>query len=505
MTQDTSSGTMSSMVPVSPKHVVVIGAGIGGLAAAIELRAAGLDVTLVERQSAPGGKMREVDVAGVGIDSGPTVFTMRWVFEELFAAAGQSFAERVSLSNPHRLARHSWLDGSRLDLFADIDRSADAIRDFAGPREADGYRRFAAASADIFEALDHTFMRSERPGPFGLTVKLGIAGIPRLLRTSPFSSMWNVLGRYFNDPRLRQLFGRYATYCGSSPYLSPATLVLIAHAERAGVWLVDGGMQRLAEALADSLIDIGATLRFEQEVSTISTRNGRAVGVELGDGTGIEADAVVFNGDVAALPAGLLGRDVARAAPPRPRDPRSLSAVTWSVRGRATGFPLDHHTVFFGDDYSAEFDAIFRDGVVTQQPTVYVCAQDRGHGRSASDNGAERLFLLVNAPPRRLAADDVASIADRTFAHLGRHGLEIDSGRDVELTTPGDFAERFPGSEGAIYGWPTHGWSGSFRRMGSRSRVPGLYLAGGTVHPGPGVPMTAISGRLAAASVLADL
>jgi 1-hydroxycarotenoid 3,4-desaturase len=163
------------------------------------------------------------------------------------------------------------------------------------------------------------------------------------------------------------------------------------------------------------------------------------------------------------------------------------------------------HTVFFGDDYVAEFEDIFDRGRVTEQPTVYICAQDRGHGRHAVDGARERLFMLVNAPPKPMSDDDLRRVVENTFSGLASHGLGIREVESVVLLRPDDFAERFPGSDGAIYGWPTHGWSGSFRRGGSRSRLEGLYLAGGTVHPGPGVPMAAISGRLAAASVLSDI
>lgn len=486
-------------------RAVVIGAGIGGLAAAIELQSAGVQVTLVERASGPGGKMHEVAVGGAGIDSGPTVFTMRWVFEELFKAAGTSFDEHVTLSRPDRLARHSWHDGSRLDLYADIDRSVAEIETFADRHEAEGYRRFAKASENMFETLDHTFMRRERPSPVGLTLSLGIFGIPRLLRTRPFRSLWLELDRYFHDPRLKQLFGRYATYCGSSPFSAPATLALIAHAERAGVWLVDGGMQRLADALATVLTEAGATIHYDAEASGFLKQGERVTGVVLADGSAMSADAIVFNGDVAAISRGLFGAEYTHAVPARAREPRSLSAVTWCFKARVEGLPLDHHTVLFGNDYAAEFDDIFDAGRVTDRPTVYICAQDRGHGRSPAEAGRERLFMLVNAPPKSMPDDALARVVDNTFAQIESHGLRFRDVETVVTTRPDDFDERFPGSDGAIYGWPTHGWSGSFRRGGSRSGLEGLYLAGGTVHPGPGVPMTAISGRLAAASVLSDL
>jgi 1-hydroxycarotenoid 3,4-desaturase len=489
-----------------PDHVVVIGAGIGGLSAALDLAASGLQVTLFERQSAPGGKMHEVEIGAQGIDSGPTVFTMRWVFEELFADAGEALSDHVVLKASDVLARHSWSDGSRLDLYADTDRSVAAIDAWGGSRAAAAYRRFALESQSIFETLDRSFMRVERPGAVGLVRSLGLAGIPRLLATKPFRSLWNELGKQFEDPRLRQLFGRYATYCGSSPFDAPATLMLIAHAERAGVWFIDGGMQRLAEALSGAAARAGAELHFATNVERVLVNGGRATGVELTDGTSIAADAIVFNGDVAALSEGLLGDKACFAIPTRRGEPRSLSAITWSVHAAVKGFSLDHHNVFFSDDYADEFKSIFENGSVTANPTVYVCAQDRAAGAVPGTGSNERLLLLINAPPRAFGQAELDQLQRQTLAHLEKHGVALRMTPDACVrTSPNDYANRFPGSGGAIYGWPTHGWSGSFKRLGSRSQLRGLYLAGGTVHPGPGVPMTALSGRIAARSIRRDL
>jgi 1-hydroxycarotenoid 3,4-desaturase len=485
-------------------RIAVIGAGIGGLAAAVELAAKGCDVTVLERGSVPGGKMRELCAGDAAIDSGPTVFTMRWVFDELFRSAGTNLDDELSLARADLLARHAWLDGSRLDLHADVERSAAAIEAFAGAGEAAAYRRFAADSEAIYETLADTFMRREKPNPVSLGMSLGIGGLPRLYATKPFRTLWSELGRYFDDPRLRQLFGRYATYTGSSPFSAPATLMLIAHVERAGVYYVEGGMQRLAEALVRIAKNHGAEFRFSTGAAELRTDRGRVTGVLTESGDELPVDAVVFNGDVDAFGRGLLGKAVARAVPSRSKEPRSLSAITWSLVAEADGFPLDHHTVFFGDNYPAEFKALFEASTITDMPTVYVCAQDREN--AAVPGGPERLFLLVNAPARPHRERELDAAEARVQALLSRLGLDLDLGaEDVVRFSPDDFAERFPGTGGAIYGWPTHGMMGSFRRHGSRSRVRGLYLAGGSVHPGPGVPMTAISGRIAARAVLGDL
>jgi 1-hydroxycarotenoid 3,4-desaturase len=264
-------------------------------------------------------------------------------------------------------------------------------------------------------------------------------------------------------------------------------------------------MRRVAEALQRLGARHGAHYRYGTEVARILVANGRAAGVELAGGERLPADAVVFNGDISALGDGLLGDAVRGAARGTPRLERSLSAITWCLRATASGFPLEHHNVFFADDYLDEFAAVFRRREVPLRPTVYVCAQDRGHG--AAPAGPERLLVLINAPAdgdRRDFDAQLSAYRDRAFKLLGECGLELaDAGNGI-ATTPTGFASLFPGSGGALYGPAARGAVGVFRRGAAWTRVPGLYLAGGSVHPGPGVPMAAISGRLAAAKLLAD-
>ncbi|WP_137181329.1 1-hydroxycarotenoid 3,4-desaturase CrtD [Roseomonas sp. AR75] len=483
-------------------RVLVIGAGMGGLAAAADLARRGAAVTVLERAATPGGKMRQVQ----GVDAGPTVFTMRWIFEGLFADAGERLDDALSLAPAEILARHAWRQGGRLDLFADVDRSAEAIGDFAGAADAQGYRDFVARSADIHRTLLRSFMAAERPSPLELVRRVGWGRLDALWRTAPWRTLWSALGDHFRDPRLRQLFGRYATYTGCSPFLAPATLMLIAHVEQDGVWLVQGGMVRVAQALQALAERQGARFRFGAHVAEILLRDGRACGVRLADGEEIAADAIVFNGDVAALARGMLGQAVRRAAPDTPDAARSLSAVTWCVHAPTRGFPLLHHNVFFAEDYAGEFDAVFRRRAICAAPTVYLCAQDRGFGE-IGDGTPERMLLLINAPPDGDSHDftpELPALADRTLGVLRDCGLELDLGEAVP-TTPTGFDALFPASGGALYGRAGHGATGTFARPGAATRLPGLYCAGGSVHPGAGIPMAAMSGRLAAARVLEDL
>jgi 1-hydroxycarotenoid 3,4-desaturase len=490
-------------------RVVIIGCGVAGLVSAFALAARGLDVTVLESAVAPGGKMRQIAIGASRIDSGPTVFTMRWVFDELFAAAGRNFADHVRLRPLDILARHAWRDHARLDLFADQERTIDAIGDFAGAEEADGYRAFCRDTRRIYEILEKPFLRASQPSMGGLIGAHGLRGLMRLPQIKPFSSMWSALGRYFADPRLRQLFGRYATYCGSSPYLAPATLMLVAHVEREGVWSIDGGMQALAKTLADCASSFGAAIRYGEEVSEVLISGGRASGVRLASGERIAADAVIVNADVGAIADGMFGVPARRAAAAIPLRARSLSAMTWSVVAKPDGFPLRRHNVFFSSDYAAEFNDIFVHDRLPVGPTVYVCAQDRDNDDVAPGD-SEKFLILVNAPANGdrhvYDAAEVEQCAQRTFGMLEQRGLQIRPQADaMQVTTPADFNRMFPATGGALYGRSSHGWTASFQRPGARTRIPRLYLAGGSTHPGPGVPMAALSGRSAAASLLADL
>jgi 1-hydroxycarotenoid 3,4-desaturase len=499
----------------SPDHRgIVVGAGIGGLVSALLLAARGLDVTLLEAGDAPGGKMRSVQVDGADIDAGPTVFTMRWVFDEILAEVGATLDRLVTLTPLPVLARHAWRDSdARLDLHADVRASADAIARFAAPAEGRRFLAFCDEARRIYRRLEGPHIRSSRPSLAQMASDLGPAGIAALASLGPFASLWQTLGRHFHDPRLRQLFARYATYCGASPWAAPATLLLVAHVEMDGVWSIDGGMARLAQRLADLASARGARICYGARVQRIETRAGRVCGVLLEGGERLAGDAVVFNGDANALALGLVGAAPAAAMPTalKPAQ-RSLSAVTWALHARTRGdFPLSRHNVFFDADYASEFEDVFRRRSLPRQGTVYLCAQDRLHDGAAAPPGRERLLALVNAPAdgdqSEFDASEMEPCEQRSLALLRQCGLDLEltSPAQVLRRTPSDFNRLYPGSGGALYGPATHGWMALFRRPGAATALPGLYLAGGSAHPGPGVPMAAMSGRLAAATLLAHL
>lgn len=481
---------------------VVIGAGMGGLAAAIRLAALGFAVTLVESAEGPGGKARSVPTPAGPADIGPTVLTWPHLAEELFALAGQRMDDRVALTPLPALARHFWPDGSRLDLFPDPAANAEAIAALAGAREAQAFRRFDALADGLLQALAGPMLQRPRPSASGvLAAVLRRPGLWPALR--PGLTLERLLQSHFRDPRLVQLFGRYATYVGGRPGLSPAVLALIWRVEAEGVHAVTGGISALAQALAKAAEALGVRTIYSTRAKRIRVEGGAVTGVELDGGRHLPCHICVFAGDPEALRQGQLGSAAHAALPEAAPPPRSLSAWVWGFAAEPRGVDLLHHNVFFTEDPKGEWDPIGR-GEMPVAPTLYVCAQDRLDGRGP--RGAERFEIIMNAPAGHPAIPgEEEQCWNRTFPRLAKFGLTLTPARgEASLLTPARLSRAYPGSSGAIYGACPEGTLAAFRRPTARTRVPGLYLAGGGAHPGAGVPMAMLSGRHAVEAIWAD-
>lgn len=489
-------------MPDAPTRAVVIGAGIGGLSAALRLAHAGLSVTVIEAAPTVGGKMRTRDSVAGPIDIGPTVMTLKGVFETLLADVGARLCDHVQLIPETLLARHFWRDGTTLDLTADEGRNIDAIGAFAGAKAARQFARFTKRAKRLYQAFEGPIMQAPAPRLAGLVghVLKQPALIPDM---APGLSLAGSLATKFSDPRLRQLFGRYATYVGGSPYHSPAVLGLIWHSEARGVWRVAGGMHKLAQAMQRLAESKGATFHFNSHAARIEQQDGRVIAVHLADGTRLAADLVVFNGDPKALVAGRLGTSAARAVPRQGVAARSLSAFVWGFAATPSGVELAHHNVFFCADPRREF-ADLAAGRMPEDGTLYVCAQDRG---GAPPTGPERFEIILNGPPGHPSTpEDAYTCRTRTFETLAAMGLRFSPTPPISaLHMPGDFDRDFPASDGSLYGLSPHGMMASFQRPTARTAIKGLYLAGGGAHPGAGIPMACLSGQHAAAAILSDL
>jgi len=319
-------------------------------------------------------------------------------------------------------------------------------------------------------------------------------------------SLASSLEKSFSDPRLRQLFGRYAINGGSSPFAGPAFLSMIWDVESRGAWRVEGGLPTLAKALEEVARNQGTQFQYGALVEDILVERGRIAGVVLNTGERVNTDRILFNGDPAALFRGMLGNTPRRAVKRARVTPRSLSAYVWAFAAKPSGVDLQHHNVFFGHDHRREFDALAR-GKIPDDPTLCLCAQDRGDGRIVPE--VERFeIVMTGAPIRNKAAEnseDFLQCRTRTFQKLHRMNLNFDAIPErTSLITPGDFAVRFPGSDGSLTGGSQTGVLATVRRPTLRTRIPGLYLAGGGLHPGAGMPMASLSGQHAAKAIVAD-
>ena len=485
------------------KHIVVIGAGMGGLASAIRLGAAGYAVTLINRASGPGGKMRTLPSAAGPVDAGPTVLTMRHQFDALFELCGEKLEDHVALRQEHILARHWWRDGSTLDLTRNPDENVAAIEALSGKRDADNFVKFTRRAQTLFSAFETPMMETGQPS----VLRLGLTSMahPTLMQALlPGLTLRSALKRQFEDPRLRQLFGRYSTYVGGLPSRTPALLQLIWHAEAAGVWCVEGGLHNLARAMGELAARQGVKQRYQTGAERLEQQSGRVAKVHLTDGTRLSCDAVVFNGDPMALSLGLLGTGVQSAVKSTGVMPRSLSARVWAFAATPNGPDLAHHNVFFGNDPEDEFGPISQ-GKPPVEPTLYVCAQDRGTGTNAA--AVERFEIIENAAPSdALDPREKDTCRTRVFNQLAEFGLTFTpTPGEAALTVPAEFHALFPGSFGSLYGRSPHGMTASLARPRARTAIKGLYLAGGGAHPGAGIAMATLSGKHAAAAIRTDL
>ncbi|WP_293573247.1 1-hydroxycarotenoid 3,4-desaturase CrtD [Phaeobacter sp.] len=487
------------------KKAIVIGAGIGGLSTAVYMRALGLDVTVIEAQVHPGGKIRTKPSNLGPVDTGPTVLTLLPVIRDLFAALGRNLNADLDLVQEQLLARHFWRDGSQLDLVGDPEANARAIATFAGPKDADAFLRFRAAAQRLFDAFSAPIM--QMPAPSQLHATHAVLRHPRLaLDMAPHLSLARLLSGRFGDPRLQQLFGRYATYVGGTPYQSPALLSLIWRAEEMGVWRIRGGMHRLPAALADLLVQNGAELRFNELVRRVQINEAGASTVVTDAGQSLDADVIVFNGDPRALDQGALGSDLMDAVKPAPLEHRSLSAHVLACAAQWSGPKLAHHNLFFTDDPRQEFDPI-AERQPPRRATLYLCAQDRSD-TSPPPAGPERFEIIENAAPMTAGTtwkEDTTCLT-RIRSALASFGAGLSPFPTAQqLSSPQDFARLFPHSLGSLYGQSPHALMATFRRPTAKTRMRGIYLAGGGTHPGAGVPMAALSGRHAAETIAKDL
>jgi 1-hydroxycarotenoid 3,4-desaturase len=493
-------------------RVIVVGAGLGGLAAAIELAHAGCQVRLQEALDRPGGKAGVVTCDGVELDSGPSLLTLPDVaFALLDRLPGGR--DRLKLRRPSPAFRYLYVDGAVVDVFVEPEATLASVRAALGAEAADDLQGFLDYSRQIWEAAAPPFVFGPAPelsNLFGLAQ--GWSALGALRHIDPLRTMKTAIHGRIRSPHLRMLLERYATYNGSDVRAAPATLNCIAHVELAlGGFGVEGGIGALIEALTAVAVGLGVELHLGAPVAGLRVEGGRARGIRLPDGAEIDADAVVVNADVASLsegPGGPEGGLLPAAHRGAVSAPATPSMSGWTALFRARRRPdRVAHTVLFPADYGQEMVDLFDRGRPPEAPTVYVCAQAVAHGRAGWAE-EEPLFVMINAPaePRRgPSPTDGARLCAQARQRLEAAGLLLPNDRLLWERAPAGLAAAFPGSRGAIYGAASNSPTAAFARPANRVRaLPGLYLASGGAHPGGGMPLVMMSGRLAAAALLED-
>ena len=479
------------------KEVLVIGAGLGGLAVACRLAKAGHSVTVLEKNETVGGKVNLVESGGYSFDTGASLLTMRNVLENLFEDCGRRLEDYLELVQLDPVCRYSWADGTVFDASRDLEECERSVANIA-PDDVAAFRKYLDASRRKFEIAERTFLAKSFNE---LKTLFRPRLIPDLIRISTTSTLAAYNARSFKSEKLRQLFDRFATYNGSSPYKTPATFSLIPWAEFGlGAWYPKGGMYGISKALGRLAEELGVRVFTKTEVQKMNVRDGRVTGVRaVGETFG--AEVVISNADAVET-----YRTLLNSRSFQDREPSCSGFVLLlGVRRKFEG--LAHHNIFFSDDYKSEFEDIFRHKRPATNPTIYVCASSRTDATQAPE-GCENLFVLVNAPYTSKRTDwqqEMRPYRDFLVTRLEEVGLEgLSSSIEYEkVITPADFKVKYRTNRGSIYGISSHGLMSAFKRVPNKStEFENLYFVGGAAHPGGGIPLVLLSAKHTANLIL---
>jgi phytoene desaturase len=475
-------------------RVVVVGAGLGGLACALHLAAAGRQVTVVERESGPGGRAGRLTVDGYEFDTGPTVLTMPELIEEALAAVGERLADWLELTPLDPAYRAHYPDGSTLDVRTDTVAMAAEISRVCGPREADGYLRFVAFAARLWRLERDDFIDRNLDAP----VDLLNLNLLRLLAMGGFRRLQPKVNQYFRDPRTRRIFSFQAMYAGLAPRDALALYAVIAYLDSvAGVYYPKGGMHAVPAALAGAAAKHGVQFRYGTTVTAVDVAGGRATGVIVEGGERIPADVVVLNPDLPVAYRDLLG-----ATPRRLR--YSPSCVVLHIGSSARYAKIAHHNIHFGAAWTGTFDEVIRKGLLMSDPSLLVTTPTR----TDSPDRGQSYYVLAPTPNLAVApldwrgglgqryADELIGVLEKR-GYLGfRDGLEV-----LRVITPADWADQGMAAGTPFASAHTFRQTGPFRPGNLHRRLGNVVFTGSGTQPGVGVPMVLISGKLAAARV----
>ena len=504
------------MTESEPRRVAVVGGGLGGLAAACTLAARGHSVTLFEASDWLGGKAAVLEQEGYRFDMGPTILTLPVVLKRIFAEAGTPIEDYLDLVRLDPQWRCFYDDHSVLDLEADIEKMAGTLETYSpGSSTAEGYRTFLKFAKRMDDLSQRFFFWRSVGGMkdmFDVKNSFSAGTLGDVLAMRMGRSVAATVRKHVPDRRVAQMLDHFTQYVGSSPDASPAVLCGIAHMQTSeGVWYPMGGTRAVPLALEKLANELNVDLRPSTGIRRIllDSRGKNVTGVESEAGEIFAADHVVSNCDAVRTHRELLGGAVKKFDSRRRYEP-ACSGVVLYLGLRTAYEHLLHHNFVFSRDPDEEFRAIYHEGEPAPDPTCYVCAPARTEAAVAPPGG-EAMYVLVHTPYLREHHDWTAMypkyrqvILDKLKTTAGMPDLEERIAFEARLT-PQDIHNRYRVLNGAIYGLASHGkWLGAFKPANRSPDVRGLYLAGGSAHPGPGMPMALMSGWIAADSLDQD-
>lgn len=475
-----------------PKKVIVIGAGLGGLAAASLLAADGYDVELFEKNSTPGGKMQQIEAQGYRFDTGPSLLTMPFILEKLFERCGKNIGRFLSWTDLSPLCRYYYGDGVRFDNYSNRNKTIEEIKRFA-PEDADAYSEFLDHAERLYERTADAFLFN----PLYNFSDLKSLNFIDFLQIDAFSTVSEKVDEYFKSGYMRQFFKRFTTYNGSSPYQAPATLNVIPHVElNQGGYYVKGGLYQVASALHKLAVQLGVKFHFDSEISAITADNHRVKGVKTTDGKYERCDLLFANSDSSYTILNLLSQSSV---------PEKKSRKHQTIEPSCSGFvmllgsgkrwdQLRHHNIFFSNNYRQEFDDIFKHHRLPEDPTIYVANTSYSQPEHAPANSSN-LFVLVNAP--YVAEKHDWPLISRKYSQFLIDRLETlglqqirESIEYCEIINPDDFLRKYLSNRGSIYGTSSNSKFAAFLRPRNKLRgFENLYMVGGSTHPGGGIPL----------------
>ncbi len=479
-------------------HVVIVGAGLGGLACALHLAAAGRQVTVVEREAVPGGRAGRLSTGGYEFDTGPTVLTMPDLIAEPLNAVGENLADWLELTPLDPAYRAYYPDGSTLDVRTDTTRMAAEIARVCGAREADGYLRFVDFARQLWQLERHHFIDRNLDTPLDL-MNLNLL---KLLGLGAFRRLQPKIDDYFRDPRTQRIFSFQAMYAGLAPHDALAIYAVIAYLDSvAGVYFPKGGMHAVPKALAGAAEKHGVTFRYETTVERVTTANGRATGVLTTDGEHIPADTVVLNPD---LP--IAYRDLLPTRRRR-RLTYSPSCVVLHIGSDRSYSKIAHHNIHFGTAWKGTFDEVIRKGLLMSDPSLLVTNPSHSDP-SVAPAGRQSYYVLAPTPNLEAGPIDWRGGMDKRYAdeilrvlesrgYIGfRDGVEVQ-----QIITPADWADQGMAAGTPFAAAHTFAQTGPFRPSNMHPSLPNVVFTGSGTQPGVGVPMVLISGKLAASRI----